>query len=44
MANINHTHGMNINVVFNGSTPAMSRMLLTELGFPFVKKDDGGRR
>jgi large subunit ribosomal protein L5 len=44
MANINHTHGMNINVVFNGSSPAMSRMLLTELGFPFVKKDDGGRR
>ena len=44
MANINHTHGMNINIVFDHSTPAMSRMLLTELGFPFVKKDDGGRR
>lgn len=44
MANISHTHGMNINIVFDHSTPAMSRMLMTELGFPFAKKDDGGRR
>ena len=44
MANISHTHGMNINIVFDHSTPAMSRMLLTELGFPFAKKEDGGRR
>ena len=44
MANISHTHGMNINIVFDHSTPAMSRMLMTELGFPFAEKDDGGRR
>ncbi len=44
MANVSHTHGMNINIVFDHSTPAMSRMLMTELGFPFAKKDDGGRR
>ena len=44
MANVSHTHGMNINLVFNGSTPAMSRMILAELGFPFANKEDGGRR
>ncbi len=44
MANVNHTHGMNINMIFDGSTPAMSRMLLSEIGFPFARKDDGGRR
>lgn len=43
MANISHTHGMNINIVFDNSNPAMSRMLLTELGFPFANKDDGRR-
>ena len=44
MANVSHTHGMNINLVFNGSTPEMSRMILSELGFPFANKEDGGRR
>ena len=43
MANISHTHGMNINIVFDNSNPAMSRMLLAELGFPFANKDDGRR-
>ncbi|MEE2972221.1 MAG: 50S ribosomal protein L5 [Planctomycetota bacterium] len=43
MANVSHTHGMNINIVFDNSNPAMSRMLLTELGFPFANKDDGRR-
>ena len=33
-----------INMIFDGSTPAMSRMLLSEIGFPFARKDDGGRR
>ena len=44
MANINQTHGMNINLVFERSNPAMSRFMLTELGFPFEKEGDGGRR
>lgn len=44
MANVNHSHGMNINVIFDESTPAMSRMLLSEIGFPFARKEDGGRR
>ena len=44
MANVNHSHGMNINIIFDESTPAMSRMLLSEIGFPFARKEDGGRR
>jgi ribosomal protein L5 len=44
MANINQTHGMNINLVFERSNPAMSRFLLAELGFPFEKEGDGRRR
>lgn len=44
MANFSHTHGMNINIVFDKSTPAMSRLLLSELGFPFARKDDDLRR
>ena len=44
MANFSHTHGMNINLVFERSNPAMSRFMLTELGFPFEKEGDGGRR
>ena len=44
MANFSHTHGMNINIVFDNSTPAISRKLLTELGFPFARKDDDLRR
>ena len=43
-ASISHTHGMNINIVFERSNPAMSRFLLTELGFPFAKEGEGGRR
>jgi hypothetical protein len=30
--------------VFDKSTPAMSKMLLTELGFPFSRPDDDLRR
>jgi large subunit ribosomal protein L5 len=43
-AHINSIHGMNINIVFERSNPAMSRFLLTELGFPFAKEGEGGRR
>ena len=43
MANVNHSHGMNINIIFDSSTPAMSQMLLSELGFPFARKEDGRR-
>lgn len=39
MAKVNFTHGMHINVVFENSTPDMSRYVLKELGLPFVRKD-----
>jgi len=39
MANVNFTHGMNINIVFSRSNPEMSRFILQELGMPFVRKD-----
>lgn len=39
MAAVNHTHGMNINIVFSRSDPKKSRMVLAELGMPFVKPD-----
>ncbi len=39
MANVNFTHGMNINLVFENSTPEMSKFVLTELGMPFVRRD-----
>ncbi|MDA1105258.1 MAG: 50S ribosomal protein L5 [Planctomycetota bacterium] len=43
MAEVNHTHGMNINLVFSNSNPKMSRALLAELGMPFQKPDDAPR-
>lgn len=39
MARVNFNHGMHINVVFENSTPEMSRFMLEELGMPFVKPD-----
>ena len=41
MANVNFSHGMNINIVFERSTPEVSRFVLGELGFPFARKDEG---
>ncbi len=39
MAHVNFTHGMNINIVFEKSTPEMSKFVLSELGMPFVRKE-----
>ena len=39
MAEVNFTHGMNINLVFENSTPALSRFILTELGMPFRRPE-----
>ena len=44
MATVSFTHGMNINICFEQSNPAMSRFALSELGMPFVRTDDGARR
>jgi hypothetical protein len=39
MAEVNFTHGMNVNFRFANSTADMSRHLLGELGFPFRKDE-----
>ena len=39
MANVTFTHGMHINIVFENSSPQMSRFALTELGTSFVGMD-----
>ena len=44
MANVNFSHGMNINVVFRNSNPKMSRFALGELGMPFERRDENGKR
>ena len=44
MANVVFSHGMNINIVFEKSTPEMSRFVLTELGMPFVRDEDADNR
>jgi len=36
-AKITFTHGMNVTIVFENSTPAMSRFVLEQLGLPFTK-------
>ncbi len=40
MANVNFTHGMNINLIFDYSNPEQSRFALRELGMPFVRRDE----
>lgn len=40
MAEVNFTHGMNINICFAGSTPERSRFVLEQLGFPFRKPEE----
>jgi large subunit ribosomal protein L5 len=40
MSRVTFTHGMNINMVFENSTPAMSKFVLSELGMPFVRHED----
>ncbi|MBY0307609.1 MAG: 50S ribosomal protein L5 [Phycisphaerales bacterium] len=44
MAEATFTHGMHINFVFNNSTPELSRFILSELGMPFVKPEEGRKR
>ena len=40
MADVNFTHGMNINMCFSNSDPKMSRFVLEKLGFPFRKPEE----
>ena len=39
MANAQHTFGMHITLVFSNSTNEISKLAMTELGFPFVKRE-----
>jgi large subunit ribosomal protein L5 len=39
MANVNFTHGMNLNFVFENSNPERSKFVLRELGMPFVRRE-----
>lgn len=39
MANATFTHGMNLNLCFSNSKPELSKFVLTELGFPFIKRE-----
>jgi large subunit ribosomal protein L5 len=43
MASVSFSHGMNINIVFENSTPDMSRFALRELGLPFIRRDEPNR-
>ncbi len=40
MAEVNFTHGMNINLSFANSNPELSAFMLEELGMPFTKIDE----
>ena len=40
MAEVDFTHGMNINFVFSKSSPELSRFVLEQLGMPFQKAED----
>ena len=42
MASVTFTHGMHINIVFEDSSPEMSKFVLEGLGMPFVKRDEQG--
>jgi large subunit ribosomal protein L5 len=39
MARVDFIHGMHINLVFEHSTPEMSRFVLIELGMPFTRQE-----
>lgn len=40
MADVNFTHGMNINMCFSNSDPKKSRFALEKMGFPFRKPEE----
>lgn len=39
MTTAQYTHGMNINLIFKNSNDEVTKVALSELGFPFVKPD-----
>ncbi|MHC5007081.1 MAG: 50S ribosomal protein L5 [Planctomycetota bacterium] len=39
MSKVSFSHGLNVNIVFENSSPEMSEFLLAELGMPFVREE-----
>lgn len=39
MAEVQYTHGMHVNIVFENSTPEISRFVLEELGMPLKREE-----
>jgi len=44
MANAQFNHGMNVTLVFKNSTDQITKTCLTEMGFPFVKREEKKNR
>lgn len=44
MGRVSASHGMNINIVIEGSTPEISRFILEQLGMPFRKPEAKNNR
>lgn len=44
MADVQFTHGMNINLSFKNSSPELSTFVLEQLGMPFTKAEANGQR
>lgn len=44
MAEVQFTHGMNINFTFSNSNPELSRFVLEQMGFPFAKPEESTGR
>jgi len=44
MAEVNFTHGMNINLSFRNSNAEMSEFVLEQLGMPFTKEEEGTKK
>lgn len=44
MAEVQFTHGMNINFTFSNSTPELSRFVLEQMGMPFAKPEEPAAR
>ena len=40
MAEVNFQHGMNFNIVFENSTPEISKAILAQLGMPFEREEE----
>lgn len=40
MAEVNFTHGMNVNIVFEDSNPELSKCVLEKLGMPFERDEE----